>query len=621
MTKLNNKNVVSGYIYIYYRGYGSPVKKAITVPTYDTAPDYVLDVTTATASVYKSNQEYDLHLVDKKTKKTIQSLASLDATVTPLGITGLGFTQATTDELFEDLDSASVKEAKKTNAITLKVKDAPFNGKAVIYVRMSTWSRALNYTFTLKTTNALPTVTFNTGTVTLNKTYASQTASITAKQNQPDAKLVGFDSITFKANAKQTPFYEALKSGITLTNDGIKVKLPEGSDIPKGTYTYTVTPRIKYNDGEEPIPARAISFKVSVVETNPTIKVGTTFKLNAINPGTEVIKSAYTIGNLPTGVTGTLNQKNKKIEPAAANVPALSSIGNVEFKDGYATATLLDTTYVKANAGKSFKYKVSGLTVDCGNTNESPEIPAFYITLQLTNKAPTVSVKATGTINPIDANSKMTFTATVGNIETNITDISIYEIDVATDRAYERIGGSGSKGGKEYYSPHFNMQWPDKNKKVSYLEADDNERVNNGQKYKIKVIYKLEATGDKTYTSQFMITPKQTLPSIKTDKSAATLYAGQAAKDRIVKVKVSTTTNMNVTFEKPVFASNTPAAVKKAFKIDSFDPATGEMTLKLTNPSALVLNSTYTLNFDTKYANQATNTTGNRFTLKVTVKK
>ncbi len=71
----------------------------------------------------------------------------------------------------------------------------------------------------------------------------------------------------------------------------------------------------------------------------------------------------------------------------------------------------------------------------------------------------------------------------------------------------------------------------------------------------------------------------------------------------------------------PVFASNTSAAIKEAFEIKSFDSETGIMTLDLVKPSAIKLDQEYTIDFVTRYENQTKNSTTNKFSLKVTVKK
>ncbi len=628
MKPLTGKKTTAGYIYIYYKGYPAPIKKAITVPVCDTAPDYVLNRTSATASIWMTNQEYSLQLVDKKTKKNVVSLANLEDD-------GLDLTAATTEELFEDLD---VAYAKANDVIRLKVNGEPVKGKAVIYVKSSDWSRPLNYTFNLAVSGTLPTVKFSNPSVTLNKTYASQgsetTANIVSSAVAEFASVDGFvggtdveNTIGYKASAKLEPYYSALRAAMEIVKvdpgdpdspaNIIKIKLPNNADVAKGTYTFTVEPKIKYENSDD-VLGKAVSFKVVVTETKPTIKGNMTFALNAHdsqNIGEEEKVNTYTIGNLPTGVTGTFDASDVEIVRAATTGPQFSDLAQIAF-DGNTIKVNLDSakeSNVKLYRGKSFKYKVHGLKAVCGA--DSPVLPDFTITLQLVNKAPTVKVKTTGTINPVDPTSRVTLTATVGNIASKVGEMTYYEIDKNNRKCKDPVTG-------ELYSPHFNLEWT-QGSNVAYLKADPDDLVSTNTAYKLVVQYKVASAKEesKAISVNINVTPKQVLPKIATDKTAATLYAGQAADSRVVKVKITKKSNQNVPMVEPTFDKSVPAKVQKAFRIDNFDPDTGIVTLKLVNPSALVLNTTYNLTFVTNYENQAPNSTGAKFKLKVTVKK
>jgi hypothetical protein len=147
-------------------------------------------------------------------------------------------------------------------------------------------------------------------------------------------------------------------------------------------------------------------------------------------------------------------------------------------------------------------------------------------------------------------------------------------------------------------------------------------QLENGKKYSITAVYTLTAAPKKTYLASFTVVPKQKLPVITTDKTAVTIYSGQANKSFTVTVKQKESkTMMDVDMTGVVFADGTSDVIKKAFRITDFDPDTGVTTVTLVNPSAVVQNSTYTLNFVTTYKNQATKSTGNKFSVKVTVKK
>lgn len=632
LVKVNNRNVTSGYIYIYYDGYSAPVKKPISVPTCDVAPDYVLNNASATASIYSKDQRYELQLVDKKTKKIVTDLSTLDVGESDSGnIIGLGLDSSTTEDLFKDLDTNDVNDARANDKIVLTVDGTPRKGVASIYVRMTTWSRTLTYKFNLNVSGALPTVKLSTGTATLNKTYKGQSAIIKLTQNQPEAKLVGGE-ITYAGAAKFAADAKLLRDAMKYDEDTVVISIPKDSNIAKTTYRFKIVPAVTY-DGVEVLDTKVQYFNVVVNETQPTIKLSNaTFKLNSDTPGVEEVIRTYTIGNLPTGVTGTIENgtssdvatNDEKARPSGYTIepvgtaPAFDKLGTLEFKDGKAIAKLNNNSIVKLNSGKTLRYTVKNLSVKC-DSEDSADIPAFTINVQLNKTAPSVRVAAKGTINPVDRTSAITYTSTVSNIESDIENVSVWEKDDVNNYWKDKATGN-------YYSKHFKIVMDDNNSKIAYLMAKDGEDLVNNKKYNITVVYTLKATPGKTYKANFTVVPKQTLPQITVDKTTAIIYSGQTDRygkaNRTVKIKITQkTSNINAEMTTPVFAKGTPANIDKAFDITDFDPETGIMTLELVNPSALVQNSTYTLNFETTYKNQAQGSVGNKFALKVTIKK
>ena len=627
LVKVGGKNVTSGYIYIYYDGYSKPVTKAITIPTCDTAPAYVLNQTSATASIYSSNQEYELKLVDKKTKKQVQSLEDLDTEISESGnIIGLGFNASTTDGVFEDITAADVAASKVDNIIRLRVNGVPSKGKAGIYVRMTTWSRALTFNFTLKTTSALPTVKFSTGTVTLNKNYRTQEAEIKVTENQQEAKMAGFQSVQYTGK-KNVAEAQALINAMTVTlvTDGsldVKFSLP-AKDVPKGTYSFKVTPRVTY-DGVENIPTKVQTIKVVVAETRPSIKLNNgTFKFNvngftSTSPNEEEVVRTYKLGNLPTGVTGTVVSGSEDYEPVGHYVDFDDVVKDIDFVDGNVVATInTNATTTISYAGKTLKYKVKGLEVQCGSDVNT--VPDFTISIKLDKKAASVKVKAQGALNPIDEASKVTYTATISNLVSVVDDVYIWEKD---DQG-NWYNNSGNR-----YSKNFEIAQDITGKpNVAYLTMKDGAVLVNNKKYSIRINYTLTAAPGKVYSADFTVVPKQKLPTITTENAAATIYSGQTNKTFAVTIKQKSSKNMmDVTMTQPKFADGTPDNIKKAFKITGFtnvadDPSSGIMTVELVNSSAIVQNKTYTLNFVTTYENQAEKSTGNKFSVKVTVKK
>lgn len=613
LTQIKGKNVVAGYVYIYYEGYNEPVKKRITVPTYNTAPSYALSMTSTTASIFREKQEYKLQLLDKKTKQPI-SLAGLDT------VEGLSFdasSSGTTPELFEEIQNAAViQNAIDTDYITLKVKETPFKGKAVINVQMSTWSKSLKYTFNLSTTNKLPTVKLSASTVTLNQLCKSQGSSIKLTLNQTDAALVGFDadSLVYTGNKKYAEDAEKLKDQMNLSDDSIEISLPS-DDIALTTYAFKVRPMIRYEEDEEPVTLGYINFKITVNSKVPTIKLKTgTFSLNAYRPGVEKVKTTYTLGNLPAGSTWEIDDSNMYLTAVSTkNLEAADMIKNINLSfdsDGTVCAKLNQTKYYK---NFSYEYYVNDLAVKVGDAGDIMKFNKFKITVKGSLNVPSVAVTAKGTLNPVDKGSSIVYTGKVSGIVSDISGISVWELDMTDNKGNYYTDENGNKTSRHFEVSQVGNQ--------AIVTVKDGEVLKSGATYKIKLVYELEAAPGVIYPTKndLTIKPKQTLPKIKTDKKSAYLYAGQN-RAKTVDVAIEKTSTQGAKIISVDFAKGTSAAIKKAYRIE-FNPATEVMTLKLVNPSALVLNKKQTITFETKCENQMENTTGTTFKLDVTVKK
>ncbi len=609
MMQVNKKNVTAGYVYIYYKGYTEPVKKRITVPTCNTVPSYVLSTTSATASVYRTQQVYSLQILDKKTKKPI-SLENISRL-------NLDY-DSSTDGLFDGLD---VEQAQQNNAILLQVADTPFKGKAVIYIEMSTWSQGIRFTFNLKTTSTLPTAKLSASSVTLNKYCPSKEAVIASSLNQADSEMRGFDesSLVFTGSKKYQTQAQALIDNMVLGESEITVSLPEGQDIAPATYSFKVKPRAGFEDNAEEkdlVSLKYVSFKVVVSNKKPVIKLkSSTFTLNTHCAGTETVSTTYSVTNLPSneGYEIIADNDTKLVPVSKSGTPAedILSNGMLNFENANTntvSATLADKRFFSS---VNSDYYVEGLKLKVGEDAPIP-LDRFKVKIKGTLTAPSVKVTAKGTINPVDSSSQIEYTAKVNNVNSGISNITIYELNPITGDYYRENG--------QKYSKHFTVERDGQNGNKAIVKVKEGERLDAKLTYKIRLVYTLDAEPDVTIKeAAFNIKPKQSLPKIKTDKTSVNLYAGQGT--RTTTVKIEKTTASQAIMETPIFAKNTPDAVKKAYKVTDFNPDTGVMTLTLVNPSALVLNKKYTLNFEVRYQNQMENTTGNTFKLNVTVRK
>lgn len=606
LAQVSGKNVVSGYLYIYYEGYSEPVKKSIKLSTCNTSPSYVLSTTSATASVYKSGQEYQLYLLDKKTKAKID-LSNIDTVSFDYSNTG------TTRELFTDLSTSDVEtDSDGNDYINLQVDGTPFKGKAVINVKMSTWSKSLKYTFTLKTTSTLATFKFSSSTATLNSLCKSQGATLTGTLNQADAEMQGFDEDTLTYTGSKKTAEEAKKLNITFEGASIKISLPDSETVKAGTYSFKVRPVVQY--GSRSVTLNYVTFKVTVKSSIPTVKLkSSTLTLNAKCPGDEVVSTTYTINNLPAGSTYTVDTDDVRLSAVSKNsIAAADMINNIELtcEDGSISAKLsADGIYAKSF---SYDYYVNGLKIKIGGEAEEIELSPFKLKIKGTLTNPSIKVTAKGTLNPVDATSSIVYTAKVSNIVSDISDISIRELNLTDNKNdYYRDDNNNP------ISEHFELEWVGN---TAVVKAKDGAGLTSGASYKIQLVFRLSAVAGKQYvTSDITIKPKQTLPKIKADKTTAYLYAGQN-RAKTVDVAITKTTLTGAEIENVVFAKGTAEAIQRAYRI-SYDEDTGVMTLRLVNPSLLVMNKKYTITFETKCKNQLENSTGTTFKMTVTVRK
>lgn len=611
LAQVNKKNVTSGYVYIWYEGYNAPVKKQISISTYNTSPSYVLSQTTATASTNDKNQTYKLRLLDKKTKKAIDltNLAEGDGLTFDYSNTG------TTKELFKDL---IVEEDEDGKYIALSVDGKPEKGKAVINVKMATWSKPLKYTFNLKVTTNLPTVKLSASTVTLNTLCKSQQAVITASLNQPEAHMAGFDENTLTFTGDKKIREEAEKLTISLDEDTITVALPQSETIKGGTYNFKVRPKVTYGESTRELSLNYITFKVTVIGSTPTVKLkSSTLSLNAMYPGDEVVSTAYTISNLPAGSSYTIDSSDVSLSAVSTkNIDAINRAADIKitFNENNVLSAQLDAEGIY---GKSFSYEyyVNGLKLQLTGESEVITLKPFKIKVKGNVVKPSIKVTAKGTLNPVDETSRIVYTAKVSNIVSDISDVSIQELNLTDGRNDYYYDDE-----KKPTSKNFELEWEQGSNTIQ-LKAKDDTVLKSGASYKIQLVFKLDKVSDKQYvTGDITIKPKQTLPKIKTNKKSAYLYAGQN-REKEVEVKIEKTSLKGAEIAEVVFAKKTSDTIKKAYRIVGYDDETGIMTLKLVNPSLLVLNKKHTITFETKCKNQLENSTGNTFSLEVTVRK
>ena len=609
----NGKDITTGYLYIRFLGYTEGVWKQVTIPTETVTPEYVLDVTSATASTFASGQEYYLHIVEKKNKKNVISLSGLDTDEDASGnIKGLGLT-AKGNTYFEEPDIA---DARLTDTITLKVKDKPKAAVVGIYVQDESWSKPLIFNFTLKTTSAVPKAKLNKATAELNLAFPNQAAVINAQLDQPEASITDFGTPVFSGSKKLAEAAGELIDAMKLEADGdIVMELP--GDIPAGTYTFKTIPTVTFEGTDYEKEIAALTFKVKVVNKKPVVKLKkATFALNANHPGAETVETTYTLTNLPTGATGELDDSSVDIVGSNAKTPDFDDIATFKCDEEGVYVSLQDDA--EYEVGKTYTYYVYGL--EAKTDNDSRELDRLKITLKLLKPEPTVKLKASGSLNPIDEDSAITYTATLSNFTGEITNVKVKE----------------KNSNNAYYantdSQHFLAELGEKSNTViltinrDNTTSTDNELLN-AKAYKLTLVFELNdiSSDELVCETDVKVTPKQVYPTLKITTYPKTVIASASDEDRMITIDVAQAEPakgkkaMNMEIEDIAFSKDTSETIKKAFKIDSYDD--GILTVWLANPSYLVQNKDYTLKFVPVYAGQTTRTTATPFEVKITVKR
>lgn len=365
IAKVSNKDVVGGYLYIYYEGYRDPVRMPITVKTVNKAPEYVLSKTSVTVFDQATEQVFPLQLLDKKTKKPVSLAKTYIGTENPDGSISVN---AKDYRIHYNNVKTTAKNLNGTNAngglldmtvwndpntktsrfqglandyIRVKVNNNAKTsaGNAVISINMTTWSdpeKYLDYTCKINVVKSV-TVKANTSKITMNRAYFggtdNQHIELTTSTN--DANVVNIHDLSYAdySNKPETAkAYAKVASLITLGGEGhpnwIYIGQPateaDAGSIPNGKYSFWVYPRIKTSNGPYEQEMDKISFTVTVTNTAPVISVGTLkFNVNAAN---EMPTSTLAIKNIING----------------QNVYSYSVIDNVDAIEYYGVEELID---------------------------------------------------------------------------------------------------------------------------------------------------------------------------------------------------------------------------------------------------------------------------------------
>lgn len=351
----NDKEVVSGYVYIKYKDFDEYVYRKITIPVKNSQPSYVLDVASVTAHEYITAPVYKVMLVDKSTKKLpTRVIYNPDGTQKKVDekvqkeyvdlMKGASFSYSlntTFDRFYEEdctvskakapeypnPNKTSEKEPKTTeyNCMSIKVKK-PLKATAYLVVKLHNWSKPVTYKFSLASTNKVAKAKASSSSVELNVQSGDfkATSSIVLDQNFATMTNPSGDRIN---NTKEVPSTdknykkyltsENIKMVFTPVTDSISGKV-NGYDIETsllnktdedmlvaGKYSYTFPINVEY-DGGKKVHTNKLTVTVNLKNAKPEVKLKTTkFTLNGMYTDTaangEGINTAYSFSSLPSG--------------------------------------------------------------------------------------------------------------------------------------------------------------------------------------------------------------------------------------------------------------------------------------------------------------------------------
>lgn len=610
---VTGKPAVTGYLVLKYVGYEA-VKIKITVPTENKKPSLKLSATSATTNTYSKNLEYELQLLDSKTKKTID-LTGFHASTHNVKSTGVFAKQ---ERAFVDED---------TNCIRLTIDEGvDKTSKASIIVSSNDWSEELTYTFTLKTTTAVPKVKLSSTTIEINKLLENDenANSVTVQADQSNVEVVdmqGFTTTNTKAAALEANKIQlSYEDGHIIAS--IKDSYQSKEQWPKnGTYSYKVTPYVTYkgNSGSEAL--KPITVKVKVAQKMPEVKLkSSTFTLNTRFAGesVEVAKTTFSWVNLSNEIDETLDETKLTINGALYSEESPIA---VEFTKSGETGKETYSLSVSLNDNAKFlrattSYTIGGLKI--GDVT----VKDFILKVKPVSAIPTAKLTAKGSINVLDSDSSIVYTVKLSNFAGNI--------DLNNMKVIQETAANGSWV-TESNAQHFMLdkvleKGQEVTNKIQLKVNPDNAATVEKRKYTLRL--KLMA-GDMELGGsegiQVDVTPSQTIPKITLDKNTLTYYmntpnygqnieiacdGGGILKDIVWAKSMDSTGNsiLKEAFYKPALTASSVAGKPPVLQ------------LKIKNPALLKKGSTYTLYFATKWENQFHNVESKVVSVKVVMK-
>ena len=355
-----------------FAGYNTPVTRALTIGTVNTAPKLKLNPTSSTLNT-ALNSDWSVETI----------LSGADG-----------------ESLYAYTDTPGVDVALSGNVLTLTLTETK-NVSANVYVQDDNWTKPVKLTHRVTLTNRLPTLRAAAGTLKLNSWFPSETASTGMILSQGNVSLTDVEltpaareGTAARAESDKLNVYYDAESGeivAEIADPGIK----------NGTYSFACTGVLE--SGTE---ISGGTVRVTVSNTLPRARLSAAMvRLNRQLAGEESIAVKVTL----TGGDGYAIEGFEELPDC------------LDYADGILTATIPNADFT----GGSYV-----LNAIVSRNGETATLPAGVILrVQVYDRAPSFRLTAKGKLDVLNPASEIVYTPRLTNAQGTVTDIRLKGAD------------------------------------------------------------------------------------------------------------------------------------------------------------------------------------------------
>ena len=355
-----------------FAGYNTPVTRALTIGTVNTAPKLKRNPTSSTLNT-ALNSDWSVETV----------LSGADG-----------------ESLYAYTDTPGVDVALSGNVLTLTLTETK-NVSANVYVQDDNWTKPVKLTHRVTVTNRLPTLRAAAGTLKLNSWFPSETASTGMILSQGNVSLTDVE-LTPAAREGTAARAESDKLNVYYDADsGEIVAEIADSGIKNGTYSFACTGILE--SGTE---ISGGTVRVTVSNTLPRARLSAAMvRLNRQLAGEESIAVKVTL----TGGDGYAIEGFEELPDC------------LDYADGILTATIPNADFT----GGSYV-----LNAIVSRNGETATLPAGVILrVQVYDRAPSFRLTAKGKLDVLNPASEIVYTPRLTNAQGTVTDIRLEGAD------------------------------------------------------------------------------------------------------------------------------------------------------------------------------------------------